>query len=122
MLLLTLYAVTIIAAGNTRSSVIERGHRKIGHLAGNRYSNTTRERVRGYVDAMKESGIPVSDYSIYYGNLDRESGYKFGETIIKEDRGYSAVFCGNDLMADGLCHALRDYGVRGTGRYKYRLL
>lgn len=92
--------------------LIERGHRKIGHLAGNRYSNTTRERVRGYVDAMKESGLPVSDYSIYYGNLDRESGYKFGETIIKEDRGYSAVFCGNDLMADGLCHALRDYGVR----------
>lgn len=92
--------------------LIERGHRKIGHLAGNRYSNTTRERVRGYVDAMKENGLPVSDYSIYYGNLDRESGYKFGETIIKEDRGYSAVFCGNDLMADGLCQALRDYGVR----------
>ncbi|MBA4699599.1 MAG: LacI family DNA-binding transcriptional regulator [Ruminococcus sp.] len=92
--------------------LIERGHRKIGHLAGNRYSNTTRERVRGYGDAMKESGLPVSDYSIYYGNLDRESGYKFGETIIKEDRGYTAIFCGNDLMADGLYRALQDYGVR----------
>lgn len=92
--------------------LIERGHRKIGHLAGNRYSNTTRERVRGYEDAMKEGGIPLSDYSIYYGNLDRESGYKFGETIIKEDRGYTAIFCGNDLMADGLYRALQDYGVR----------
>lgn len=92
--------------------LIERGHKKIGHLAGNRYSNTTRERVRGYGDAMKENGLPVSDYSIYYGNLDRESGYKFGEMIIKEDRGYTAIFCGNDLMADGLCRALRDYGVQ----------
>lgn len=92
--------------------LIERGHRKIGHLAGNRYSNTTRERVRGYGDAMKESCLPVTDYSIYYGNLDRESGYKFGESIIKEDMGYTAIFCGNDLMADGLYRALQDYGVR----------
>ena len=92
--------------------LIEMGHRKIGHLAGNGYSNTTRERLRGYVDAMTDSGLVVSDYNIHYGNLDRESGYKFGEMILKEDRGYTAVFCGNDLMADGLNRAFLDYGVR----------
>lgn len=92
--------------------LIERGHRKIGHLAGNPYSNTTRERIRGYEDAMKESGLIISKHSIYYGNLDRESGYEFGEKIIKENSGYTAIFCGNDLMADGLNRAFYEYGVR----------
>ena len=92
--------------------LIERGHRRIGHLAGNAYSNTTRERVRGYKDAMKKSNLVVSEHSIYYGNLDRQSGYTFGEMIIKENRNYTSVFCGNDLMADGLIKVFQDYGVR----------
>lgn len=92
--------------------LIERGHRRIGHLAGNAYSNTTQERVRGYRDAMEKNNLVVSEHSIYYGNLDRKSGYLFGETIIKENRNYTSVFCGNDLMAEGLMKAFRDYGVR----------
>lgn len=92
--------------------LIERGHRRIGHLAGSAYSHTTRERLRGYEDAMRESGLVVTENSIHYGNLDRKSGYSFGELIIKEGRSYTAVFCGNDLMADGLIRAFKDYGVR----------
>lgn len=92
--------------------LIERGHRRIGHLAGSSYSHTARERVRGYEDAMEEHGLVVSPNSICYGNLDRSSGYRFGETIVKKGLGYTAVFCGNDLMADGLVRAFREYGVR----------
>lgn len=94
------------------SYLIERGHRKIGHLAGIVSSHTTQERARGYEAAMKEHGLVISPYSILYGNLDRESGYKFGEKIVKENLGFTGVFCGNDLMAEGLLSSFREYGVR----------
>jgi DNA-binding LacI/PurR family transcriptional regulator len=94
------------------SYLIERGHRRIAHLAGSVNSHTTQERARGYETAMREHDLVVSHHNIYYGNLDRESGYKFGEVIVKEHLGFTAVFCGNDLMADGLMTCFKDYGIR----------
>ena len=91
--------------------LIERGHRRIGHLAGNMYSYTVRERMRGFADAMDTKGLPVSEHSVYYGDLDRDSGYRFGERMIKEGWDFTAVFCANDLMASGLLRACQDYGV-----------
>lgn len=94
------------------SYLIEMGHRKIGHLAGNYYSSTAMERQRGYEDAMKDGKLIVTGKSICEGELDWKSGYQYGERIVKEGLDYTAVFCGNDLMAAGLMEALLYYGVR----------
>lgn len=92
--------------------LIKHGHKKIGHLAGSMYSNTTQERKRGFEDAMRDNKLVVSDHSIYYGDLDSESGYIYGEKMIIRGLDYSAIFCGNYLMALGLMDALKTYGVR----------
>ncbi|SCP98443.1 LacI family DNA-binding transcriptional regulator [Anaerobium acetethylicum] len=92
--------------------LIQMGHRKIGHLMGSTHSLTALERKRGYEDAMRENGLPVTGNSIYFGELDRESGYRCGEDLVKKGLDYTAMFCGNDLMAVGLLEALEDYGVK----------
>lgn len=92
--------------------LIKMGHKKIGHLAGSSYSTTARERRRGYEDALRDGNLPVTDNSVYEGDLDRESGYKYAEYIIKKGLDYTAIFCGNDLMAAGVLEALSDYGVK----------
>ncbi len=92
--------------------LIGMGHKKIGHLAGSTYSTTACERKRGYADAMRDRNLVVTNNSIYIGNLDWESGYRYADYIVKKGLDYTAVFCGNDLMADGLMEALEVYGIK----------
>lgn len=94
------------------SYLIEMGHKKIGHIMGHVYSAASQERRRGFEDAMEHGKLCVTKNNIYVGELSYESGYSYGEHMIKNGLDYTAVFCGNDLMADGLLDALRDYGVR----------
>lgn len=91
--------------------LIKRGHKKIGHLAGSMYSATTQERKRGFEDAMRDNKLVVTDNSIFYGEYDSESGYNYGEKMIIRGLDYSAIFCGNYLMAIGLMDALKIFGV-----------
>lgn len=94
------------------SYLIEMGHKKIGHLAGSNYSATALERRRGYEDAMRNGKLPVTDNSVYVGDLNRESGFQYGEYIVKNGLDFTAVFCGNDLMAAGLLDALFHFGMK----------
>jgi DNA-binding LacI/PurR family transcriptional regulator len=92
--------------------LIRMGHKKIGHLTGSLYSTTALERKRGYEDAMRDNKLVVTTNSIYFGDLNSESGYKYGEELVKKALDYTAVFCGNDLMTLGLLEALDHYGVK----------
>lgn len=94
------------------SYLIEMGHKKIGHIMGHIYSSTAQERRRGYEDAMNDSNLCVTNNSVFLGGLNYESGYTYGEDLVKRGLDYSAVFCGNDLMAIGFVDALRDAGVK----------
>lgn len=94
------------------SYLIRMGHRKIGHLMGHTYSSAAQERRRGFEDAMKDAALPVTGSSVYVGELTYESGYQYGEYLIKKGLDYTAVFCGNDTMAVGLRTALERAGVR----------
>lgn len=94
------------------SYLIEMGHKKIGHIMGHTYSLTAQERRRGYEDAMNDNHLCVTNNSVFLGELNYESGYIYGEYLIKRGLDYSAVFCGNDLMAIGFVDALRDAGVK----------
>ena len=63
--------------------LIERGHKKIGHLMGHTYSHTARERCRGYEDAMRDAKLPVTNNNVYIGKLNYESGFDYGEYLVK---------------------------------------
>ena len=94
------------------SYLVEMGHRKIAHLTGSLYSSVTFERMRGYEDAMRDAHCVISKYSLFYGDLKRESGYQFGKQLAEKGWDFTAVFCGNDLMAVGLLEALEEYGIQ----------
>ena len=93
------------------SYLIEMGHKKIGHLMGHTYSTVAQERRRGYEDAMNDAKLPVTRNSVHIGELNYESGYKYGEAIVKKGLDFTALFCGNDLMAIGLITALSESGL-----------
>lgn len=92
--------------------LIRHGHKKIAHLGGPRNSITCQERLRGYNDAMQIEGLPVYVNSVFYGDLQYESGLKFGRQIcaMDKDTRFTAVYSANDIMATGLVDAFFEAG------------
>lgn len=91
--------------------LIKKGHRKIGYLMGNVYSNTARERKRGYMDAMRDHGLTVTGNSVLIGDQNYDISYKCGEKIVKSGLDFTALFCCSYQVMEGLLDALKDYGV-----------
>lgn len=92
--------------------LIQFGHRKIGHLSGSLFSTTALERYRGYEDAMKYYGFAVTKNSVYQGNIDWQSGYEFGEHMIRKGLDFTALFVSSYQMTEGLLECFVKYGVR----------
>ena len=94
--------------------LIERGHRRIAHIAGPRTSVTCRDRTQGYLDAMRAHGITVEDGFVFYGDRTYRSGCDFGSILCKapSESRVSAVFSTTGLMAAGMVDVLRREGIR----------
>lgn len=90
--------------------LIELGHKRIAHLSGPKNSTASRDRMRGYRDAMQEAGLDIADNRIFAANLLEEEGYDFGHLLLDKAIDVTAVFCGNDMMASGLVKAYRERG------------
>jgi DNA-binding LacI/PurR family transcriptional regulator len=92
------------------SHLVELGHKRIGHLSGPENSTASRDRLRGYLDVMRQAGLAVMDGDISYSRLLEKDGYEFGRRLLAEPRDITAVFCGNDMLASGLVRAYSEQG------------
>lgn len=87
------------------------GYRKIGLIGGPDGNFDASERLRGYLDAIAESGEPIES-SQYSGDFTEESGYYAGRQIVATRNRPRAIFASNDMMAVGCLFALNEAGVR----------
>lgn len=81
--------------------LIERGRRRIVHIAGLQRSWEAQERVRGWRMAMQEAGLTASDDCLYYGNWGPEGGVAGFQELLQRHPDLDAVFAGNDNTALG---------------------
>ena len=88
------------------------GHRKIMHMSGPADSPASKDRERGYLDAMEAEGVAPwvvrSDYTM-------ESGFQQAAKIMESRRRPTAVFAANDMMAIGLIMGLTGSGLKVPG-------
>lgn len=87
--------------------LIENGHRKIAHISGPDYSSVSKERKRGYCEALEDSRVEVSDELILKGRLSEESGYEIAP-IIFANKDVTAVAVNNLLMCLGIARYARE--------------
>jgi len=87
--------------------LIERGHRRIAHVAGIRRAGM--RRLDGYHAALDAAGLAAGP--ILQGDFTEEGGLAAAEALLRHD-SVTAVFCANDRMALGLYHGLRARRVR----------
>lgn len=91
--------------------LVERGARKLAHVAGPADNGDAQERLRGFREGVAEL-LGDEDPLILQGDFQDESGRAAGIALIEDRRGVDGVFAGNDMMAVGLLDALDDAGVR----------
>jgi len=89
--------------------LLNKGHKKIGLLAGVSDNQHTKDRLLGYQKALFEGGILYDPSLIYYGDWYRESGYNGGKALMSS--GVTAIFCMNDTMAAGVYDYLYEAGI-----------
>jgi LacI family transcriptional regulator len=80
-------------------------------IAGPNYASSSLGRVRGYLKAMQEAGIPVDSRLIRPSTFGMESGEHVARHLLSEPRRPTAVFAVNDNTAIGVLAAAQSLGL-----------
>jgi LacI family transcriptional regulator/LacI family repressor for deo operon, udp, cdd, tsx, nupC, and nupG len=92
--------------------LIEKGHRSIGLIEGRSQVSTSRERLRGYLDALTANGITPRKELMRAGDFKQESGRILASELLDLRKPPTAFFVCNNLMTVGALGALHQRGVR----------
>lgn len=92
--------------------LIRVGHRRIGLLSGPLAEFHGRERLRGYVDALRAHGLPQDESLIRFGNFDEQLAATEMEEFIHMPSPPSAIFAAGYSMARAAMAVLRAHGLR----------
>ncbi len=89
--------------------LLDLGHRTVWHIAGPEDWYESRERQRGWREALSGRSAPSSP--MLQGDWSAASGYAAGRALLAAEQPPTAVFAANDQMALGVLHALHERGL-----------
>lgn len=90
----------------------ERGHRKIGLLAGRFSPQVNEARYKGYADALAQRGLEIIPQYILEIDPSLEAGERAMAGLLRLEDRPTAVFCTNDTVAAGAMKAVIRAGLR----------
>lgn len=99
------------AAYEAVEHLIEQGCRKIFHLAGPLSLSVYRNRLNGYLAAMRDNGLTVEENWIYNNVITLETGTDALEKIIQHNDLPDAILSAGDFSAIGVMMALKKVGI-----------
>ncbi|MEX0595928.1 MAG: substrate-binding domain-containing protein, partial [Candidatus Paceibacterota bacterium] len=92
--------------------LIKNGHKRIGIVCGIKGLSNTEERLAGYLKAMKEAGIKVSEDYITYGDYVEKGGRDAMIKLLSLKTPPTAVFSTNNLMTLGCIKELHKCKIK----------
>jgi len=93
-------------------ALLQAGHRRIAHLAGESFIEASVDRERGYRQAMAEWGLGVDETLVSPGGWTLSGGRERALAVLSRPDRPTAIFCFNDRMAMGCYDAARLLGLR----------
>ncbi|MCK9554270.1 GntR family transcriptional regulator [bacterium] len=97
---------------NAIKYLIEMGHKRIGFIRGSLNDKTVQERYEGYVNALKEAGIPMDERYVVEGHFTVEQGYTCAGILLDVKPMPTAIFAINDRAAVGAIKAVSEKGLK----------
>jgi len=94
------------------SHLIQRGHRKIGILAGFQRLSTLRERLGGFCLALAENQISLPEEWKVQSELSIDGGKAAAMQLLSQANRPTALFASNNLLSLGALIAIQQLGLR----------
>jgi LacI family transcriptional regulator len=91
--------------------LIELGHRRIGFIVGRQDTTSGRERLSGYLRALREAAIPVDKTLIHAGHYEPETGAKSCHELLDLVQPPSAIFVANHEATLGVLRVTAERGL-----------
>ncbi|HLH74103.1 MAG TPA: LacI family DNA-binding transcriptional regulator [Chloroflexota bacterium] len=107
-------SVSVDCQTPTRDAVlhlVERGRRRIAHLAGPQETSTAREKLAGYREGLEQAGLPFDPPLVCFGDYTTSQGEAASELLLDRRPPPDAVICANNLMSQGLLRAIARRGL-----------
>jgi LacI family transcriptional regulator len=99
--------------GQAVRHLVKLGHTKIAHVGGTQTVSTGVVRYHSFVSWMRNEGLEPDPSRIVFAEWFREErGAEAFRELFGRDTEFSAVVCGNDLIALGGYDVLRERGLR----------
>jgi LacI family transcriptional regulator len=92
--------------------IIFQGYRKIFHFSGPKVLGLSRNRIQGFIDALKKHRITVSTDLIIETGLYISDGERITQKLIDSNNLPEAIFCVNDPTAIGAMKNLKQNGYK----------
>ena len=89
--------------------LVKNGHRHLGFISGPVSTSTTRERERGFREALIQAGI--KDFQIVRGAYTYEHGFHSARSLLEKGNRVDALFCANDIIGIGAIEGIRKLGL-----------
>jgi LacI family transcriptional regulator len=87
------------AAYRATNFLIQRGHKKILHLAGIKGASASDERLEGFLAAMADADLAVGEGMVVHSGLMPQDGVDLANRLIADQGRITAVFIANFSMA-----------------------
>jgi LacI family transcriptional regulator len=97
-----------LGAFKATQHLIDQGCCRIAHIGGQQHVAIFRQRLQGYMDALKQNGISVNRQLIKYGKVSIESGKQCMEALLSLQEPPDGVFAVEDFSALGALQALKE--------------
>lgn len=99
------------AAHALTKAMINAGHHRIAHMAGESFLDAGRDRAAGYRDALDEAGIAIDPELLTMHGSAVQDAYDSTGALLDLPDPPTAIFCFNDRMALAVHEAARDRGL-----------
>ncbi len=95
------------------SYLIEMGHTQIAHIAGQSSQGDAVDRREGYIQTLREAGLPINPALIMEGDYTEYAGMLATEKLVanRTRHPFTAIFAANDQTAVGARLALYNLGI-----------
>jgi len=103
------------AAKMATEHLIELGHERIGIILGPGDSPLTKDRLKGYKQALKDHDLPFDKHLAVSGDFSLGSGRRAVAALRAINDPPTAIFCNNDEMAIGAMHRVKKDGFSVPG-------
>jgi len=92
--------------------LIEQGYKKIAHIGGPPNLDISKQRLKGFKDAMESNNMPISNDYIIHCNLSKEDATKKAKELLTSINPPDAIFAINDPVAIETIKVIKEIGLK----------